>query len=74
MISEHKIINATLEEVFYTITEMKWHAVFLNSSRYNYKEMSDWLNDNCESRVRYVAAGFSFEDDDDAFMFILRWL
>ena len=36
--------------------------------------MSDWLNDNCESRVRYVAAGFSFEDDDDAFMFILRWL
>ena len=59
--------------LFHAITEWKWQRIFLNTENYDHEVIRVWLQEYCYGRVVYQAAGFVFEDYDDALIFAIRW-
>jgi len=73
MRSHEKVQCVYLDEVFYAIEDLGWQGVFLKYMDYKFNKLVAWLNDNCVDRVVFHAAGFAFENKEDAIFFKLKW-
>ena len=68
-----KIDCTDFHTLYDAITYDRWTPVFIGTMHYNHKEVTMWLNDHCEKRVKFHAAGFAFEDEQEALIFKLVW-
>ena len=73
-----KVQCVYLDYVFYAIETLGWQGVFLKYTDYKFNKLIAWLNNNCTDRVVFQAvvfqaAGFAFENKEDAAFFKLKW-